>query len=229
MLRIKNKNKFYFYIFSLLFLSTITNTELYKILKKKFLINNIEVETNFSSVDNIIINETKNLLSKNIFFINKNENLIDLNKLNFLENINIKKIYPSKIIIKANLTKLIGITHINEKKYYLGENGKFISSDRFSNTKKLPLIFGKFDAKKFLILLKKLKSQQINHESITKYYYHKNKRWDIYFKNNILVKLPNNDVDKAIRIYKSAKKSYDIISNSIIDLRIANRLIILNE
>ena len=36
-------------------------------------------------------------------------------------------------------------------------------------------------------------------KKIIKYYFHKNKRWDLYFKNNILIKLPNKNIDEAIK------------------------------
>ena len=225
---LKNKNKIYFYIISLLFLTTVINTELSEILKKNFLVINIKVKTNLTQIDNIILEKTKDLINKNIFLINKDEILDHLNDLNFLENINIKKIYPSTIIIQANKTKLIGSTYMDNNKYFLGANGKFILSNKLSNTKKLPIIFGKFDTSNFLSLIKKLENQNINHTSITNYYFHKNKRWDLYFEDNILLKLPNNDIDMAIKIYKEAQKLNKIKSNSVIDLRIPNRLIISN-
>ena len=32
---------------------------------------------------------------------------------------------------------------------------------------------------------------------INKYYFHKNKRWDLYFENNILIQLPNKNISEA--------------------------------
>ena len=124
---------------------------------------------------------------------------------------------------------MIGLTYIDNKKYFLGANGNFILSNKLSNIKNLPVIFGTFNVSNFLSLIKYLENQNINHNLITKYNFHKNKRWDIYFENNILLKLPNNDIDIAINIYKKAQKLNKIKPNSVIDLRIPGRLIILNE
>ena len=66
----------------------------------------------------------------------------------------------------------------------------------------------------------------MNLKNIIKYYYHKNKRWDLYFKNNILVKLPNNDIRKAFKLYENFNFKNEVKSNSIIDLRIHNRLVV---
>ena len=44
-----------------------------------------------------------------------------------------------------------------------------------------------------------------------------------------LVKLPNKNINQAIKIYKEFEKLNNIESNSIIDLRISNRVVIKNE
>ncbi len=77
-----------------------------------------------------------------------------------------------------------------------------------------------------MLLKKILFEQNINYKNVTKYYYHKNKRWDLYFKNNILVKLPNNDIRKAFKLYENFNFKNEVKSNSIIDLRIHNRLVV---
>ena len=195
--------------------------------KKFFLISNIQIKTNFTKIDKKILTQINYLFDKNIFFIKKNHVLENLTDLNFLENIEIKKNYPSTILIKATKTNIIGMTYLNQKKYYVGLNGRFIYSENLSVEKKVPLIFGVFQISEYIELLSILKKQNINAESISKFYFHKNKRWDLYFKDNTIIKLPNTKIEKAIENYKSLKK--DIKPNTIIDLRIANRIIIKND
>ena len=195
--------------------------------KKFFLISNIQIKTNFNKIDKKILTQINYLFDKNIFFIKKNYVLENLTDLNFLENIEIKKNYPSTILIKATKTNIIGMTYLNQKKYYVGLNGRFIYSENLSVEKKVPLIFGIFQISEYIELLSILKKQNINAESISKFYFHKNKRWDLYFKDNTIIKLPNTKIEKAIENYKSLKK--DIKPNTIIDLRIANRIIIKND
>ncbi len=86
-----------------------------------------------------------------------------------------------------------------------------------------------FDISKYLELIKILNNQNINQSSILKFYFHKNKRWDLYFENNILIKLPNQNLNNAINIYKNFKKENDIEKNKTIDLRVKNRIIVNNE
>ena len=147
-----NKKKVFFYIFSFLFLTTLFNQNLLKILKEKISLKNIVIKSNNFEIRNKINNSTKDLINKNIFFINKELLNNKLNSLLFLENINIKKKYPSTIIIEAKKTELIAITYLDKKKYFVGNNGNLILSKKISNNKKLPIIFGKFESKNFLKL-----------------------------------------------------------------------------
>ena len=167
--------------------------------------------------------------NKNIFFLKNEEILPKLKSLNFLEDISIKKVYPSTIVINTKETNLLASTYFNQKKYFVGENGKFINSELVQNKSKLPIIFGKFRAKDFLNLKKNLLNNKINENNIVKYYFHKTQRWDLYFNNNIIIKLPSKNVVNAIKLYKNFINQNPIKSGAIIDLRINNRLILKNE
>ena len=221
-----NKNKIYFYIFSLIILSSILNIKLMEFLTQQFLIKEINIINDNLEIKRNIINKTESLKNRNIFQVKKDDVEIQLGDLNYLEQINVKKNYPFTLIIEASKTKLLGITYINQKKYYVGNNGEFISTEKISNNKNLPIIFGEFEISHYFNLIKNLKKQNIDHKLISKYYFHKNKRWDLYFDNNILIKLPNKNLSDAINLYKIFKTNNEIKPNMIIDLRIQNRVII---
>ena len=229
MLQSINKKKIYFYLVSFLFISTIFNNNLISSLKNVFKVREVEVENVKKEISENILSNTSFLKGENIFFVNKNFLIERLNKLNFIENINIKKKYPSTINIITQETSLIGITYIDQKKHFVGLNGKFIFEKDIINKKKLPVIFGKFNPDEFILLQKELLKQKVNLSHINRYYFHKNKRWDLYFKNNIIVQLPNKNYSKAIELFREFKISNKIASDTIIDLRVENRLILKNE
>ena len=229
MLQSINKKKIYFYLVSFLFISTIFNNNLISNLKNVFKIREVEVENVKKEINENILSNTSFLKGENIFFVNKNFLIERLDKLNFIENINIKKKYPSTINIITQETSLIGITYIDQKKHFVGLNGKFIFEKDIINKKKLPVIFGKFNPDEFILLQKELLKQKVNLSHINRYYFHKNKRWDLYFKNNIIVQLPNKNYSKAIELFREFKISNKIASDTIIDLRVENRLILKNE
>ncbi len=228
MLQLINKKKIYFYLVSFLFISTFFNHNLIDNLKNTFKIENIEIENTKKEINDIILSNTDFILDKNIFFINKNFLFEKMNKLNFIESISIKKKYPSTIKIKTRETDLIAITYIEKKKYFVGMNGNFILAKNFLNHQKLPTIFGKFNTDDYIFLQQELLNQKIDLKQIIRYYFHKNKRWDLYLENNILIQLPNKNIDIAIGLYKQFKLNNKINPNATIDLRIPNRLIFNN-
>ena len=228
MLQSINKKKIYFYLVSFLFISTIFNNNLISNLKNVFKIREVEVENVKKEINENILSNTSFLKGENIFFVNKNFLIERLDKLNFIENINIKKKYPSIINIQAKETDLIAITYFNQKKYFVGQNGNFILAKQISNKKKLPTIFGKFEPDDYIFLQRELLSQKIDLNEITRYYFHKNKRWDLYFANNIIIQLPNKNISEAINLFKKFTLKNNINPNTIIDLRIKNRLILRN-
>tara|TARA_B100002052_G_scaffold263933_1_gene259440 strand:+ start:300 stop:989 length:690 start_codon:yes stop_codon:yes gene_type:complete len=228
MLQQKNNNRIYFYIFSFIFLTTIINLNFLNKIKQKFLIKNININTREIEIKNKIFNKTNYLIKENIFFLNSKKLKSNLNDLNFLEDVKIRKDYPSTITISAKQTELLAITFVNQKKFYLGQNGELIDFSQFKNIQKLPTIFGKFSVSDYLDLKKELNEQNIHSNIILKYYFHKNKRWDLYLKENIIIQLPNKNLKGAINIFKKFKKFNNIKPNTIIDLRIPNRLVLNN-
>ena len=227
MLQQKN-NKIYFYLFCFFILSTIMNQGLLLFFKNNFLLKKIEINTNSSLIKNQIRLNTEYMINNNIFFLDENKILKKLDNLNFLENIKIQKNYPATLKITANKTKLLAVTYLDQKKYFIGNNEKFISAMQLNNNYELPIIFGQFLISDFLKLRKTLSKNNIDQDEIIKYYFHKNKRWDLYFKNNIVIKLPNKSIIKAIKLYKNFIDNNEIKPNSIIDLRVNNRLILSN-
>ena len=223
-----NKKKIYFYLVSFLFLSTFFNNNLINNLKSIFKITDVKVENTKKEINDNILSNTSFLLGENIFFVNKNFLIEKFNKLSFIESISIKKKYPSIINIQTKQTNLIAITYLDQKKYFVGQNGNFILAKQISNKKKLPTIFGKFEPDDYIFLQRELLNQKIDLNEITRYYFHKNKRWDLYFVNNIVIQLPSKNISEAINLFKKFKSKNNINSNTIIDLRIKNRLILRN-
>ena len=229
MLQLKNKKKIYFYLLSFLLLSTILNIRVSNFLLENFKINKIVIKNDVLEVKKKIVNKTNYLINKNILKIQEGEIKKKLSDLKYLENIIIRKNYPSSLIIEAKMTKLVGITYFNQKKYYVGENGKFILENKISNKKKLPIIFGKFDIDEFLKLQSDLDKLNINPNNITKYYYHKNKRWDLHLAEEVVLMLPNKNLKKNFEIFNYYYSKNKIKKKTIIDLRIPDRLIVSNE
>ena len=223
-----NKKRIYFYIICLFLITSISNQKIFHNVKKFFLIKKININLDKPELNNKILSNLDYLIDKNILFLNKKNFLTRISSINYLENIKIEKNYPSTIIFSANKTKLLASTFINQKKYYIGENNQFISAEDINISKNLPTIFGKFNISEFIDLQNELNNQNIDQSSILKYFFHKNKRWDLYYPNNKIIMLPNKNITKAITLYKKFETENKIGPDTIIDLRIENRLVLSN-
>ena len=119
MLQQINKRRIYFYIFTFLILSTLFNQKLIILFKNNFLLKHISIEIGDLEVEKKVKSSSNYLLNKNIFFIKKKEIKKNLTNLKFLENINVKKKYPSTILIDVRKTELLAETYLNQKKYFV--------------------------------------------------------------------------------------------------------------
>ena len=214
--------KIIFYIFLIIFLSTLNSKH--------------ASEIRFKNVDQITVlglqeNEKQDLLNdlqllnlNNIFFLKKFElmNKLEANKL--IENYTIFKKYPSSIVIKVNKTKFLANVFNNGKSFVLGSNGKLIESiEKKSN---LPNIFGEYDKDSFFNLLKSIKNSNFRISNIKNLYFFKSGRWDIETKLDVIIKLPKDNLKDSLNL------SLDILNNNefkkvkILDLRQHNQIII---
>ena len=62
--------------------------------------------------------------------------------------------------------------------------------------------------------------------NFSKIYSYKSNRWDLLFKNDLLVKLPFDELDESIKILKEIINSNKIENVKIIDLRIKDKVIL---
>ena len=74
-----------------------------------------------------------------------------------------------------------------------------------------------------------MKEKNINLEKINKYFYYRNKRWDLQNKDGPLVMLPSKNFNDSLKIYKKLIDSKDFNSIKIVDLRIPNQIILTSE
>ena len=144
-MQLRLNNKILFYIFLIIFLSTLNN---------KFFL-----EIKLKTIDRIIIKgldgkEKRNLLNnlelldlKNIFFLNKFELIKKLEDNELIENFTVFKKYPSTLEIKINKTKFLANVFKDGKFFVLGSNGKLIQT--VNKNDNLPNIFGNYDKDSF--------------------------------------------------------------------------------
>jgi len=219
---IDKKNKITIYLIFLFILST-TNGKFVEKRNNYFsIINLINVKGLSKNNNSKISNQLKDLLYKNILFVDKEEIQKVINKYNIIERYSIKKIYPSTININIKSTKFVA--RISKNDQLVGANGKLIKDK--SNIEILPYIFGEFNSKDFLKFKKDIIESKFDLTKFKTLYFFPSNRWDVLTKDNILIKLPHNSSFESLNLAYKLINSVDFKSKNLIDIRINNHLII---
>ena len=214
--------KIVFYLFLLILLGSIQNISFNKL--EFDTIKKINVSGLSESSNKKVLKEIEKLNLGNIFFLNGNEinKIIESNTL--VEGYNVFKKYPSTIDIKLKKTNFLAKINLNDQLFLIGSNGKLI--DNFILDKDLPYIFGRPDIDEFLKFKKIIDRSKLSYENIKSIFYFQSRRWDIKLKNDVLIKLPKNNIKKSLddAYFFLDEKNFNSIK--IIDIRIENQIII---
>tara|TARA_Y100001936_G_scaffold115429_1_gene112999 strand:- start:354 stop:1025 length:672 start_codon:yes stop_codon:yes gene_type:complete len=164
------------------------------------------------------------LKNKNLIFLDKDEILkkIFLNKT--VEDLSIFKNYPSDLKIIIKKTKFLATTKKANQNYYIGSNGKLILAENLENN--LPFVFGDVDVANFLKLKNSILKTEFNYDQVKNLYYFKSKRWDIETKDGLIIKLPLNNVEKALKTLSKILISKKFVNIKVVDLRQKNQVIL---
>ena len=228
MLQYKDKKKNILLIFLILFFLSSINSQSF-IKKKEFLFNLKYIEViGLDNKSNLEIEKNLDFLkNNNIFFIDREILKDQIGKYNFIENYNIFKSYPSKIILILEQTEFLARTIKNNEVFLIGSNNEFIGIDKFNNDTDLPIVFGRFTAEKFLDFKKIIDQSDLDYKDIEEIFFYPSGRIDIKNKDQILIKLPLQNLEKSLDI--ANRIINNDLKNNVIDLRISNQLILSNE
>ena len=219
---IDKKNKIIIYLLFLLVLSTTNSKIIENQIGYPSIINQINIEGLSSNDHQKIFNELSNLFYKNLLFVRKEEIQKVINKYNIIEEYSIKKIYPSTINISIKKTEFVARLSVNDQ--LVGANGKLI--DNKENKETLPYIFGKFNSQNFLMLKKNILHSKFTFTNFKTLYFFPSNRWDVLTSDEILIKLPKDNVSKSLNLAYKIISSTDFKDKELIDLRVNGHLII---
>ena len=169
-----------------------------------------------------IYDELNNLLYKNILLVDKKNIQKIISKHNIIEEYSVKKIYPSIINIDIKPTKFVA--RLSSTDQLVGANGKLIENK--DNNETLPYIFGEYNSQDFLKLKKNILLSKFTFTKFKILYFFPSNRWDILTFDNILIKLPQDNVYESLNLAYKIIGSNDFKNKSLIDLRVTNHLII---
>jgi len=218
----KKGKKILIYLFFFLFLGTINNytffnLQLFKI--KNFQIIGLENNYKTELENNLLGTEF------NIFFINKNYLISILNSNTLIETFQVFKIYPSSLYFKIKKTNFLARLNINGDIFLIGSNGKLIKDFTLSNSEMLPFIFGNPKEEEFLKIFSIISASDFNYKNVKNLFFYKSGRIDIELKDNILIKLPLDNLENVFNNI-SQLISNNQFNKKIIDARVPDQIIL---
>ena len=224
-----NKKNFYLFLFLIIFFLSSINSQLFVKKKESFYdLKSIEVIGLDKSINLEIERNLNFLKNTNIFFIDREILKDQMSKYNYIENYNIIKLYPSKIILELKQADFLARTIENNEIFLIGSNSKLINTEKFSNHEDLPMVFGKFTTEKFVSFKKIINKSGLEYDKIKEIFFYPSGRIDIKNKDNVLIKFPLKNLDAALNQVNKLLKNKNF-SNNVIDLRVPNQLILSNE
>ncbi|MDB4820773.1 cell division protein FtsQ/DivIB [Candidatus Pelagibacter sp.] len=216
------KNKIIIYLLFLFILSTTS---------AKFINDQNTISSSVSKINTTGLSERKNVeisnnlnnfLYESIFVISKDEIKKILEKHNIIQEFSIKKIYPSTLNIEIKPTKFIARV-FNNGQYLVGANGKLIEDK--NNNELLPYIFGEFNSLDFLSFKQNIEKSIFSFSNLKTLYFFPSGRWDILTNNDILIKLPQEDIVASLNLSKKLIDNDNFKDNKFLDLRVKNNLV----
>jgi len=212
----RKSKKILIYFFLLLVVGSINNINFNGLILKNI---NINVDGLDIEDELFLLKKLKNFNLNNIFLISKIDLINKIESNSLVEKYYIFKRYPSSLDVKIEKTKFLSKINKNGQIFYIGSNGKFIKNDFLNN--QLPFIFGNPEVIEFFNIKEIIDKSKISYNEIKNLYFFPSKRWDLELRDNTIIKLPNEDVSRALNL---AIEFLD--DNKFIDARIENQIIL---
>lgn len=221
-----DKKKYLLYLSIFFLLSTINSQSLINL--NLFKIKDIEVLEDKSNINNsvkeIIEDNLITFKNQNIFLLDKKKIVKKISDNNWISNFSIQKKYPSKLIVNLKKTEPIAKIIINNEIFYVGSNFKLIKSKiQFNN---LPNIFGKPKLDQFENLINNLNLSSLSYKDISEIYYLKSGRWNLKIQNEVIIKLPKDNILESLNLVNKILENKNISSKNTIDLTVKNQIIV---
>lgn len=182
------------------------------------------VNSDENQIKEIVKNKVSNIGFKNLGSKIIDDIRVDIEKINWVKEVFINRNIASNLDIKIVEYSPFAIWDYNNKRYIIDKDGIKIDVKNIDDFGYLLVVNGDNARLKVKSLFNIFSAKP----EIGRYVYSAsligNRRWDIRFINNILVKLPEKNIEKAWKRLEKIYNDQDLINDiTVIDLRIKNK------
>ncbi len=163
-----------------------------------------------------------------IFAVPLEEAQAELAQISWIKQVSISRRLPGNIHVDITERAPVALWQSKKKISAIDAEGKILSGGSLGRYKSLPLIVGDGAPEKVSEIVALLKAEPGIAENLASAVRIGDRRWDLHLKNNIVVKLPENDVELALAKLAAAVDKDGIFGKDItvIDLRLAERMVL---
>ena len=212
------------YFFLLLLVGSINNDTINNFKLEN--IKNINVLGLGHNDNQVLLSNIIDLDLGNIFFLDKKNINKIINSNTLIHDYEIFKRYPHSIDINVKRTKFLARIKDNKNFFLIGSNGKLSPIEHKDKSDYLPFIFGKPKIDQFLKFKTIIDNSKFKYTDIDNLFFFSSNRWDIQFKNDLLIKLPSKNIKKTLNLVSDFLLEINNNSIKIVDARIQNQIIL---
>ena len=190
---------------------------------KGFYIKNIEVlgikNISKETVVKIVTAENKT----NIFNVNLSNIYNNLSDNDWVRDLYVERVLPDTIKINIKEKQPIGIWQYEMSNKLITKYGEIITTGNVNTFKNnLPIIHGNYANKNAYSIIKILRKNKVFAKNIWSLTFINNRRWNLHFKQGIIVLLPSKGVLEAWNKIIKLQKEYNVLNLGLTELDFRN-------
>lgn len=191
-----------------------------------FRVENILVEGRVHSDPDIILAIVNTQKNDPLFSFDPREAKDSLERLSWVDTARVQRRWPDTIYIDLQERKPLALWQKDKQLFLLDHKGEVINTDRLHRFKDLVVVMGDGAPAHIGALVADLKAEEALHGRVKTAKWVSKRRWDITTKDNITVKLPEEDVTLSLRRLADAQAESALLDKDImgIDLREHDRI-----
>ena len=173
-----------------------------------------------------LLKKLEPIRNQNIFSVSNQQIIEIINSNDLIDSFLVRKNYPSNLNFNIKKASFLAKINIQGRNFLIGSNKKLIKADLKNSN--LPMVLGNPSLDDFFQITESISKSLIKLKDVNKFHFFKSKRWDLEFKNGILIKLPASNTVEALNNFSKLVDLKQFNNTKIFDLRI-NKQIIVNE
>lgn len=146
----------------------------------------------------------------------------------WIDSVTVARRLPDTIVVNITERQPVALWQYQKKISLIDADGHVLAHDNLDAYNDLPLVVGEHAAENVLALLGLLRAEPEIAEQLTAAVRIGNRRWDLKLQNGLLVKLPEDNVELALRKLALSHKNNNLLERDLklIDLRIPEKLVV---